>query len=436
MLLSLAVDHRTTDVATRERFHVAPQRVPALYKTLDADGIQELALFATCNRTELYAWFDHGHARDVDRRFVQLSKRWMPRNTDARALLGVATRRVNAGAAHHAIRVAVGLESQVLGDGQILGQVRSAYRDAAAADATGPVLSRLMEIALRAGKRVQAETLLGGSRTSVGAHAASLAMQRFGALTHTRVVIIGCGKTGERAARAFWKLGTRDLVLINRTAERARVLTDDVGGRSAAYDERYGEIGMADVVVLATGAPKPIVKAKMLDRVRINCASTGNPLLIFDLAVPRNAEPTVRNCAGVKLVDLDALEPEVTAADAKRRGAIPAAEAIVADEVKAFVDWLAEASAREAIRPLHETIMSICRRELAYAASPEVADRVAERIAAKVLARPMLAMRAAISRDEPVSSLTESARQLFSATHRAPTKRGLLSPPTVRSLEA
>ncbi len=415
MLISLALDYQVADVATRERFHVSPERLPTIYEQCGDDGLAEIALFGTCNRTEIYAWVPSAAAASLDVWHALLARRWMPNASDAAALLAIATRRSGAEAARHAIRVAVGLESQILGDGQILGQFRTAYRRASDSGVTGPMLSRLFETALRAGKRVQTETLLGSGKSSIGAQAAALAARRFSRLTHTRVVVVGCGKTGERVARQLVKLGARDVVLLNRTLDRATLLAAELGGRSAPLDSLNAEIAMADIAIVATGAEVSLVHAGPLAQARSACATSGYPLLVIDLAMPRNVQADVAALPGVTLVDLDALRPHVSATEDTRRSAMPAAAAIVDAELKSFSQWLASASARDAIRPMRDALTTVCRRELAFAAGDEAAARLADRIVAKVLARPMTAMRDAMARGEPLSDLARTLHELFAA---------------------
>ncbi len=414
MLISLAVDYQAADVATRERFHVPLTHVPPLYARLNDDGITDMAIIATCNRTELYAWCPDVTPETVDEQVRALASRWMPAENDADDLMKVAVARTDLAAARHAIRVAAGLESQVLGDGQILGQFRMAYGDASTANATGPVLHRLFETALRAGKRVQASTLLGSGKNSVGAQAAALALRRFGTLTHARIVIVGCGKTGERVARQLFKFGARDLVFVNRTAERADKLSVELSGRSASIETVHAEIAMSDIAIVATGATVPLVKAAQLAKARTNCATDCYPLLLIDLSMPRNIAVRAAELPGVTLVDLDALRPQVNATEQTRRAAIPAAEAIVDAELLDFSDWVAAANVREAIRPFREALVDVCMRELAHAGGDAMAERLSKRIVAKLMARPMNAVRGAMARGEPVSELTRTMSALFS----------------------
>ena len=230
MLICLFVDFHAADVATRERFHLSPTRAEAIYQALHTghfdETVKEVAVVSTCNRIEMYASCPGITNEEIPRTIAMLAGRWMPNETDATELLSIAAIRTGIGAARHALRVASGLESQVLGDAQILWQFRRAHANASAAGACGPVLHRLFETALRAGKRVQSRTALCNGGNSVGAQAVALAAQRLAArgsraLSDAAIAIVGCGKTGERTARQFARLGARNVVLLNRSAGRA-----------------------------------------------------------------------------------------------------------------------------------------------------------------------------------------------------------------------
>lgn len=248
----------------------------------------------------------------------------------------------------------------------------------------------------------------------MGAQAAAMAARRFGTLTHARIVVVGCGKTGERVARQLHKFGARDLVFINRTVGRADKLAEELTGRSAPMETVHAEIAMSDIAIVATGATSPLVLAQKLAQARANCATDCYPLLLIDLSMPRNIAVDSAELPGVTLVDLDALRPQVTATEQTRRAAIPAAEAIVEAELQDFSEWIATATAREAIRPFREALADVCRRELAHAAGDEVAERLSKRIVAKLMARPMSAVRVAMARGEPVADLTRTMSALFS----------------------
>lgn len=414
MLISIAIDFRHADVATRERFFLSEERLTQLYRTARSEVITESALIATCNRTELYAWVDSDDAAVVERSVQTLARRWMRTRADGQELLQTATRRVGIEAASHVVRIASGLESQVLGDGQILGQLKAAYKRASRGDAAGPVLHRLFETALRAGKRVQTETSMTAGRNSVGAEAALTAAQRFGNLQNARCLVVGAGKTGARATKQLHKLGARDVVIINRSPEKAQELAGMVGGRAAPWDTIHVEAAMADVVIVATGSEVPVITAANLRRAREACASTGYALLLMDLSMPRNIDPAVTEDAAVTLVDLDTLHQPVLDAEVMRRDAVPHAEAICAEETDAFMDWLATMPARDAIRPLREALEDVARREVAFhAKDATVAEKAASRIVAKLLAGPMAALRRSLQRGEALDAQAMMLLEMF-----------------------
>lgn len=423
MLISIAVDFRRADVATREQFHLSEERLTQLYRTARTEVVTEAALIATCNRTELYAWVESDDINEIDKAIQTLARRWMRTRVNGDELLRTATRRYGADAAQHVVRVASGLESQVLGDGQILGQLRAAYKRAAKSGATGPVLHRLFETALRAGKRVQTETSLLAGRNSIGAEAASIAHQRFGSLTNARCLVVGCGKTGERTARQLVKLGARDLVLMNRSIEKAEELAGILGGRAAALETLHVEAAMADVVIVATASETPILLADALRRTREACGTGAYSLLLMDLSLPRNIDPAVLELAGVTLVDLDTLHSPILAAEEARRNAVPEAEHVCQEEVTDFLEWVAAMPARDAIKPLREALTEVARREVAFAAGDAVAERTATRIVAKLLARPMAALRKAVQRGEPLDAHTMMLFEMFAPTRPVESRR-------------
>ncbi|MCA9761912.1 MAG: glutamyl-tRNA reductase [Gemmatimonadetes bacterium] len=413
MLISLALDYHRADLATRERFHLDGTRTEALYRAERDPMLRELAMVSTCNRIELYGVASDASPSGIVAALGRLARQWMGHDAKVDDLLATATHRVGGDAAHHLLRVAAGLESLVLGDAQILGQVKTAYRTASASHAVGPVLHRLFGLALHTGKRVKHETGLLAGRHSVGAEAAVLAAQRLGVLGPMRCVVIGCGKTGARAARQLAKLGAADIVCINRSPERARALAAELWGRSAPWDALHREVALADVVIVATGAQTPVIRRAGLELNRRVAGTGGRDLLLIDLSMPRNIEPEVVGLSRVSVVDLDALQAPVQAAEASRRAAVPAAETIVAQELRSWHEWVAEGPAREAIRPLHEILGDLCRREIGHVAGETIAERTAERIVAKLLARPMAALRDGSIDAAQHDELVRALRTLF-----------------------
>lgn len=423
MLISIAIDFRLADVATRERFHLSEDRLTQLYRTARSEIVTEAALISTCNRTELYAWVDSEDMQVVERAVHTLARRWMRTRADGDALLQIATQRFGEAAARHVVRIASGLESQVLGDGQILGQLRAAYKKASHGHAAGPVLHRLFETALRAGKRAQTETSLCAGRNSVGAEAAVTAAQRFGNLQNARCLVVGAGKTGTRSAKQLHKLGARDLVIINRTFEKAHELAKFVGGRAAPMDALHIEAAMADVVIIATASEVPVLMHDALVHARHACASSGYALLLMDLSLPRNIDPRVVEQTGVTLIDLDTLHQPILDAEEMRRDAVPVASRLCEEEVASFMDWVATMPARDAIKPLREALEGLALREVTFAAGDtQVAQRAASRIVAKLLAGPMSALRRAVHRGEPLDAQAMMLLEMFAPPTTSPSK--------------
>lgn len=413
MLISLAVDFHGTDLATRERLHLSPVRLPAMHRVLALAGVSELSLLATCNRSELYAWCPTATEEAIGSYVDAITSAWMPENEDSAILRTVATVRTDLGAARHLMRVASGLESQVLGDGQILGQTRRAHVHAQASGTIASVLHRLFETALRSGRRVQANTDLCSGTNSVGAQAIACATRQLGSLANCRVVIIGCGKTGESAARQAIKSGVCDLVLINRSPARAEELAADLGIRSAPFNLLHAELAVAHVAVIATGSDQPLVLTEALMHARADSPIPPPALLLVDVSMPRNVEASAGTLDGVSMIDLDSVHPTIANCERARRSAIPAAEAIVEAELQEFADRLATVGAHDAIRPLRETLAAVCRRELVHITNEEVANRISQRIVAKVMAAPMMAVRGSLARGEPVTDLLRSMHVLF-----------------------
>jgi glutamyl-tRNA reductase len=202
-------------------------------------------------------------------------------------------------------------------------------------------------------------------------------------------------------------------VLINRSPQRAQQLAAEVWGRAAPFGSLHREIANADVAIVATAADVPPVRAASLKFCREMAGTGSRELLLVDLSMPRNIESEVVGLEGVALVDLDTLQPPVAAAEAARLAAVPGAEKVVTEELAEFMRWVNAGAAREAIRPLREALGELCRREVAFAAGDEVAERTADRIVAKLLARPMETLRLATARGEPVDGYAEALQVLF-----------------------
>jgi len=327
----------------RERLYLHDDGAPELAADLARAGT-EVAVLSTCNRTEVYL---SGGDPDVVR--VALEER------AGLQLDGVLARWDDGEAVSHLFRVAAGLDSLVPGESQILGQVREAYRAARDVGATGPLLNRLFEDALRAGKRVRTEARLHELPESVVASAVALGVRELGAIAGRRALLFGAGKMSELAARDLRARGA-EIVVASRTLESAQELASRVGGRAAAFDAVAVELPAADLVLSATRCPYPILHAAAV-------RAREKPLVLVDVAVPRDLDPAIGELEGCTLFDIDALGEGVVGRDEDIR----AAEAIVAEEAVRFADWRRSRDAADAIRDLRQHAEEIRSEELARA---------------------------------------------------------------------
>ncbi len=404
MLLSLGLDFQQAALEVRERYLISDPDAERIRDDLARRGASESLLVRTCNRVEIYsAWPDDG--TDPLSRVRDIAAAWVGgRDQLTEGLNAISRARGERDAARHLFRVAAGLESQILGDIHILGQIRRTFRDAVETGSVGSTLHRLFESALRVGKKVRRETDLMAPRSGVGSEAARRAVEHWGTLAGRACVVVGCGKGGEHAARCLADAGADQLTIANRTRHRAEALAADLAGAHAAdLSSLPALIESAEVVVVATSAAEPVVRAGPLRDAR----SRGrlNPdLLVIDVSVPRNVDPRVGEIPGVALVDLDSLHPGIAARQKSRVAAIEDAELLVEGELGDFVRWLRFQSLRGALNPLQEVLAEVCEREVGYVASDaKAAKRAANRIVARVMARPMAALKTASE-----ASLTEA----------------------------
>ena len=402
-LLLMGLNHAGAPVEIRERLAAPPSRLPERLATLRAaDGVAEAALLSTCNRFEIYAVV-------ADLMSGQNALVDVLGLCDLHCYLYTAS---DGAAALHLCRVAAGLDSLVLGEHEILGQVKDALEAALAADAAGPVLSELFRRAIRAGKRVRSETAIGAGLRSLGQVALTLARQHLGDLTDRTALIIGVGRIAKVAAETLAAGGLRCVLVANRTYERAVALAEVLGGQAIRFDALVGRLVEADLVIAATGAPHVVLHA---DAVRQAMADrAGRPLIVVDLAVPRNVDPACRQIAGVTLYDMDDLSDVVRTQHAVAAPAVAAAEAIAAAEAAAFVAWLQERRAVPLIEDLFAQAEAIRQAEVAHCLArlpdaPEARQAAIEALGASLTRRLLFvaarAVKAAAVRGDGDSTL-------------------------------
>jgi glutamyl-tRNA reductase len=372
-LTLVGVSHHAAPIELRERVALDPTAAARL-----AEGLgHEAVVLSTCNRTELYLAREE-HAEDAA--VAALTELASDR---ADELAGVLYRLRDEAAALHLFRVAAGLDSLVPGEGEILGQVRAAYESGA----TGAFLDRLCRQALHVGRRVRIETAIAESPASVPAAGAALAQQVFEELDGKRVLLIGAGKTSELTARNLVSRGATIAAVANRTLDRAESLAGRLRARATDLAGIDAELAAADVVVASTSAPGAIVTKA--DVAAALPARRGRPLLLVDLAVPRDLDPEINDLEGCFLYDVDDLEAVVAETISGRRSEAARAEKLVAAEAGRFREWQASLEVVPTIASLRALVEEIRDRELARAGSrlSERERRQVESVTSQILAK-------------------------------------------------
>jgi glutamyl-tRNA reductase len=344
-LLAVGVSHRHAPLEVREQLFLEAGHALELARHLAAEGAEAVVL-STCNRTEVYLV-----GGDTERARAELERR------SGLALGDVLAVWPEGEAVEHLFRVAAGLDSLVPGEAQILGQVRQAYEAALTAGTTGPLLNRLWEDALHAGKRVRTEARLAELPESVASSAVDVGANALGGAEGRRVLLFGAGKMSELAARDLRSRGA-EVVVSSRTLESAQELAGRVGGRAAPFDAVAVELTDADLVISATRCPYPILHAEAVQ-------PRTKPLVLVDVAVPRDLDPQIAGLDGCTLFDIDDLGEGLVG----REEDIREAEAIVAEETVRFAEWRRSRGAATAIRDLRRRAETIRSEELARAES-------------------------------------------------------------------
>ncbi len=328
-LAVVGVNHRTAPLEVRERFAHAAREVPASLERVLAAGAGGGVLLSTCNRTEFYLAEPGEEAPDAV--WAILSERL----GDGRSASAYGYFRRDRDAVRHLYRVSAGLESMILGESQIQGQVREAWE--MSKPQAGPVLHRLFQSALLVGARVRSETGLALGAASAASAAVAVAGKIFHQLAGRSALVLGAGDMAELAATCLASEGVRVTMVANRTYERAQAVAEELGARALTLDQAWEHFATADIVLSSTAAPHAVVT---WERVAAAIERRGRrPLCILDVAVPRDVEPAVGRLENVFLYDIDDLQTVAAQATAERRKEIPAAEHIVTEEVDRFWTW-------------------------------------------------------------------------------------------------
>lgn len=390
---AFGLNYESAALTATETFSLDVEAIRALYDDLDLDGDAEVVFLSTCNRTEVYLY---GTAEDVryvqDAVSAQVGHPWPAEQSFLRN---------NEAAVRHVLHVASGLRSMVLGDGQVFGQMKEAYRRAVNHGGVHSILHRLMHAAFRAAKKVARETALGEGAASVSTAALALARDHFAdrdggeTLEDRRVLLVGTGKMGRLALNALDPRDPARLRVTNRSPERAQAVAAEHNAEAVAWTDRHAVADTSDLVLVATGAPEPVIDASSLS----SSENLVRETLFVDISMPRNVDPDIGRLEDRTLYDLDDLQDWTERVQAERREEVPHAEALCEDELEEFVTWVFHQEAMQsAIQALRDTFDAIREQEVERHAhrtdmNREEVDRLTKSIMQKVLAVPIVKLK-------------------------------------------
>ena len=407
------VNHRTAPLDVRERFTHGAHEVPQALARVMAAGASGGVLLSTCNRTEFYLIADDEPALDVV--WSLLGERLQTVPPGGAREYGYVER--DRDAVRHLYRVSSGLDSMILGESQIQGQVRDAWEVSRAQ--AGPVLHRLFQTALHVGSRVRTETSLGMGTASAASAGVAVAGKIFGELAGRTALILGAGDMAELAAKCLSDEGVQVTLVANRTQERARAIAERVGGRAITLEESWPHFATVDIALCSTAAPHAVVTWERVGAVI--GGRRGKPLCILDLAVPRDVDPAIAQLENVFLYDVDDLQTVAAQATARRRDEVPAAERIVEEETDLFWSWYGGLGVVPTIKELRARMDAVRAAELERALrhfahlSPDdraQLEQFSQALLNKFLHQPTIALKDAAEEGRGYG-LLEALRRLF-----------------------
>lgn len=416
-LLLVGISHRTAPVDVRERLDFQARGVEGALRALTArESVQEAVVLSTCNRAEVYAVCESPDTARQD--IVSFMSEF--HGLDRAEVVPHVFESADLEAARHLFRVAAGLDSLVVGEPQVLGQVKGAHAAGNAAQTVGPVLNRLFHLSFGAGKRVRTETALGSGAVSVSFAAVSLAKKIFGELKGRTVLVIGAGEMGKLTAQHMRSQGAHRVTIVSRTLARAARTAEAIGGASAApWETLDALLSASDIVITATGAAAPILTKARIEgtmRSRLN-----RPLFVIDIAMPRDVEPAAGDIEQVFLYNIDDLRATVAENMARRASEITRAEAIITEEVDKFGGWLRSRGVIPTVVALRQRFETIRRSEMQRldfkiaTLPPEARSRIDEitrLIVEKLLLTPTEQLKA-LADAEAAGQYTEAVTRLF-----------------------
>ncbi|WP_334142738.1 glutamyl-tRNA reductase [Rhabdothermincola sp.] len=415
-LVVIGLNHRTVPLDLLERMTIDESRLPkALHDVASREFVSEAVVLSTCNRTEIYVLAERFHPAYHDIRNFLSEVAYLPPEQFSDHLYV----HYDDDAVHHLFAVAAGIDSAVVGEAEILGQVRAAWERARDEGTSGAALNMLFRHALEVGKRARSETGISRSIVSVSTAAVAMAADRLGTLEGRRVLVLGAGDMGEGMVRALVQRGVGDLFVANRTWERALELATRVGGTAVRLAELNETLASVDLLLTGTGASSIMLEHG--DLARVMSARPGRPLLVVDVAVPRDVDPGAAALAGVTLLDMDDLRAFASAGMAERRREVTAVERIIAEELERFTALSTAREVAPLIAALHDKAEAIRTTELERfsarlaaldPAAREVVEALTRGLVAKLLHEPTVGLRGAAGTPRG-ERLAEAVRDLF-----------------------
>lgn len=419
-LLALGLNHQTAPVSLREKLAITPSALGDVLADLTTQqGVMEAAVLSTCNRTEIYCRVETGAER--------LPEHWLAQFGQLRPdqLDTYLYRHRDGAAVRHLFRVATGLDSMVLGEPQILGQVKEAWQAARASGALKTPLDRLFQQTFAVAKRARTDTRIGAHPVSVAFAAVRLAQSVFSALDQATVLLIGAGDTIELAARHLNDHKVKRLLVANRTLEHAQSLASRFGGVALPLDELERHLAEADIVLSATASREPILRREAVKQALRQ--RRHRPMFLLDLAVPRDIEPAIAELDDVFLYSVDDLEQVIDENRRSRREAAEQAEAIIELQVEHYLSWWRASGEQDTLKRLRQSgeatrdaVLARASELLAQGRSPEQAlEYLAHTLTNKLLHTPSVALRQAAQQGD--RELLHAAARLFNTSDNAAT---------------
>jgi glutamyl-tRNA reductase len=410
-LLAFGINHHTAPIDVREKAAFAPERLAAALQDVTTHGAAEATILSTCNRTEIYCGLESERDEPVIAWFCDYHR--LSRESIGPYLY----RHPDQAAVRHAFRVAAGLDSMVLGEPQILGQMKDAFTTAHKSGATGKILNRLFQQTFSVAKQVRTDTAIGASAVSVASAAVRLARQIFTTLEQQTVLLIGAGDTIELCARHLHEQKVKHMIVANRTVERAQLLAAEFGSEAISLAEMPARLAEADIVISSTASQLPILgKGAVESALKLR---RHRPMFMLDIAVPRDIEPEVGELDDVYLYTVDDLKGVVQENLESREAAAREAEQIIDTKVVDFMHWVRSLDAEPTIRALRETAVAVreaeltrARQRLARGEDPhKVLEDLARVLTNKFTHAPSVALKRADH--DGNENLLDAARRLF-----------------------